>query len=162
MKMLKYLAMAVTLLFLPGLQFDVLAEMVTVYGPVYIAKTKGHEHEKETKLHFTAPTPGAGIVVVKNGGDSGKKQRVSSAKIELNEDKLAGEKDFNKNVAELRFNVQLKAENELEVKIHSCKDCELEITVLGEPAVVTPPTPPGPTGPALPAGPAGPSGPGMP
>ncbi|MBI5492589.1 MAG: hypothetical protein HY893_06635 [Deltaproteobacteria bacterium] len=108
------------------------AEMVTIYGPVYI--TKGEHHNKETKLNFTAPMPGAGVIVVKNGGDSGKESRVSSAEIELNGQDVAKEKDFNKNAEVLEYNVTLQAENELEVKVESCKKCEIEISVKGEPA----------------------------
>ena len=113
------------------------AEMVTIYGPVYITKAEhrhNEHHNKETKLNFTAPTPGAGVIVVKNGGDSGKKSRVSSAEIELNGQDVAKEKDFKKNAEVLEYNVTLQAENELEVKVESCKECEIEISVKGEPA----------------------------
>ncbi len=108
------------------------AEMSTIYGPVYI--TKGEHHNKETKLNFTAPVPGSGIIVVKNGGDSGKKSRVSSAEIELNGQDVAKEKDFNKKTEVMEFNVTLQAENEMEIKVESCKECEIEISVKGEPA----------------------------
>lgn len=113
------------------------AEMVTIYGPVYITKAehRNHEHHnKETKLNFTAPMPGAGVIVVKNGGDSGKESRVSKAEIELNGQKVAKEKDFNKNAEVLEYNVTLQAENELDVEVESCKTCEIEISVKGEPA----------------------------
>jgi len=121
------------------------AELVTIYGPVYVTKAKhdhdGHKEKDKAKKHseenegefkFTAPVPGYGIVVVHNGGDVGDKGRVSKAKIELNDVKLAGEKDFNKNVDVLRLPVRLEAENELEVEVKSCKKCEIAITVLGE------------------------------
>src|SRR5574337_2033707 len=102
MKRFKGIAVISSLLLL-GAVSAVEAEMVTIYGPVYI--TKGEHHHKETKLNFTAPTPGAGVIVVKNGGDSGKESRVSSAEIELNGQKVAKEKDFNKNAEVLEYNV---------------------------------------------------------
>ncbi|TAN63347.1 hypothetical protein EPN18_02690 [bacterium] len=113
------------------------AEMVDIYGPVYIAKTKHHGHERKSKLTFSAPVAGAGVIIIKNGGDSGVKYRVKSAEIELNENDVARPRDFNANVAVLRYNVELLASNELEVDIESCKECELSITVQGE-AAVTP------------------------
>lgn len=113
------------------------AEMVDIYGPVYIAKTKHHGHERESKLTFSAPVAGAGVIIIKNGGDSGSKYRVKSAEIELNDNDLARPRDFNAKVAELRYYVELLAVNELEVDIESCKECELSITVQGE-AAVTP------------------------
>lgn len=141
------------------------AELETIYGPVYVTRAKhdGHSHKvtvdeveksadkdakergrehrvsKDTDFTFTAPVPGAGIIIVKNGGIAGHRGRVSSAEIELNDKKIADRKDFNKQVEVLRFNVDLKAENELEIDIKSCKECELEITVLGEKPVVLPP-----------------------
>lgn len=110
------------------------AELVPIYGPVYIAKTKekGEHHRKETKLTFTAPVQGKGVLVVRNGGDSGKRARVSSAEIELNGREIAEKRDFNKKVTVLNFDVDLLATNEMEVKVRSCRECELEITVMGE------------------------------
>ncbi len=163
MKRLKILATAASFLFLLG--GAAWAEMTTIYGPVYVAKTKHDGHERETKLRFTAPVPGNGVIVIKNGGDAGKRARVSSAEVELNDVTIAHKHDFNKNVDELRFNVQLKANNELEVEVKSCKECELAITVLGEkpappPAPPMPPMPPGlpfpPTGPLAPPAPPAP------
>lgn len=121
------------------------AEMVTIYGPVYVSKTKQHHgHGKESKFTFSAPLPGPGVIVVKNGGDSGKKARVGSAEIEFNGVRVARPKDFNKNVTTLSYNVTLSAENKMEVEVESCKECEIEITVLGEsaPAIEPPPPPP--------------------
>lgn len=110
------------------------AELVPIYGPVYIAKTKHHgeHHDKETKLSFTAPVQGKGVLIVKNGGDSGKSARVSSAEIELNGKEIAEKRDFKKKAAVLNFEVDLLATNEMEVEVRSCRECELEITVMGE------------------------------
>lgn len=110
------------------------AELIPIYGPVYISKTKenGEHHSKETKLSFTAPVQGKGVLVVKNGGDSGKRARVSSAEIELNGKDIAEKRDFKKNVTVLNFDVDLLATNEMEVEVKSCRECELEITVMGE------------------------------
>lgn len=110
------------------------AELIPIYGPVYIAKTKekGEHHRKDTKLSFTAPVQGKGVLIVRNGGDSGKKARVSSAEIELNGIEIAERRDFNKKTAVLNFDVDLLATNEMEVEVRSCRECELEITVMGE------------------------------
>jgi hypothetical protein len=122
------------------------AEMTKIYGPVYVTKSKHehHEHQKqdgkkehESKLKFTAPVPGNGVIVVKNGGDAGKRSRVSNAKIELNGVEVAREKDFSKKAETLQFDVVLQAENDLKVEVESCKTCELEITVLGEQTLPT-------------------------
>lgn len=133
------------------------AELETIYGPVYVTKAKVEEHhrhdaeegkkheghdgkvERDSGFTFRAPVPGAGIIIVKNGGTFGHRGRVASAEIELNDQKVAGHKDFNKHVEILRFNVDLRTENELEVEVKSCRNCELEITVLGEKPVELPP-----------------------
>ncbi len=101
----------------------------------------GHKikKEKDSDFTFTAPVPGAGIIIVKNGGSAGNRGRVSSAKIELNDEKIADRRDFNKQVEVLRFHVDLRTDNELEVDIKSCRECELEITILGDKPVVLPP-----------------------
>ena len=110
------------------------AELVPIYGPIYISKTKekGEHHGKETKLSFTAPVQGKGVLVVKNGGDSGKRARVSSAEIELNGKEIAEKRDFNKKATVLNFDIDLLATNEMEVEVKSCRECELEITIMGE------------------------------
>ncbi|MBI2413119.1 MAG: hypothetical protein HYV24_07925 [Deltaproteobacteria bacterium] len=122
------------------------AEMTTIYGPVYVTKAKKEHgrHEDKTKLTFTAPVPGSGKIVIKNGGDGGKKSRAASAEVELNGVEVADESDFNKNVTELTYDVTLLADNEMEVEVKSCKECEIQITVMGEkvaePAPVVLPT----------------------
>lgn len=117
------------------------AGLTTIYGPVYVAKTKekGEHHRKETKLSFSAPVPGKGVIVVKNGGDSGKKARVASAEIELNGQEIADRSDFNKTEEVFEFEVDLLAQNDMEVEVKSCKECELEIVVMGEEVIAPPP-----------------------
>src|SRR3990170_3378055 len=133
MRALKLCTVAATMVFAFGLANTSQAEMGTIYGPVYVAKHKHHhDGEKEAKFLFTAPVPGKGTIVVKNGGDSDKRHRVSSAKIELNDKKVGYEKDFNKKVKVVKYDVDLLAKNELEVEVKSCRDCEVEITVIGE------------------------------
>lgn len=120
------------------------SELVPIYGPVYVAKTKkDNTGDKEAKFLFTAPVPGSGKIVVKNGGDSGKKSRAASAEIDLNGNEIAKRKDFNKNISLIEYEVNLLSENKMEVEVKSCKGCEIEITVLGEkPAPAPPPLPP--------------------
>lgn len=135
MKRLRNLALISSLLVFTGsIAIEAHAELTTIFGPVYVSKTKG-DHEKEAKLKFTAPVPGNGVLVIKNGGDSGEGARVSSAEVELNGKDIAKKRDFNKNVDLLKFDVQLLAENELEVEVKSCKECELEISIMGEAAL---------------------------
>ena len=64
--------------------------------------------------------------------------------MELNDEKVASPKDFKKGIAVMGYDVLLLADNELEVKVKSCEECFIEVTVLGETggAVVTPPAPP--------------------
>ncbi|OGQ57620.1 MAG: hypothetical protein A3J24_07855 [Deltaproteobacteria bacterium RIFCSPLOWO2_02_FULL_53_8] len=121
------------------------AELGVVYGPIYVTKTKKHEGKKESKFVFTAPVPGVGLVVVKNGGDSGKRARVSSAEVELNDKDILNERDLNKNVEEVKIDVVLLDSNEMEVEVKSCKECEIAITVYGEIAPPPPPAPPVPS-----------------
>lgn len=129
MKRLKSLAVISSLL-LFGAAGIAQAEMAAIYGPVYITKAKGHEDD--VKLSFTAPVPGSGVIVIKNGADSGKKHRVSQAELELNGQDVARPRDFNKKAEVIEYNVQLLANNELEVEVESCRQCKIEITVLGE------------------------------
>lgn len=116
------------------------AEMTTIYGPVYITKAKKDDsrHKDKTVLTFTAPVPGSGQIVIKNGGDGGKKSRAASAEVELNGEEVADEDDFNKNVTELTYDVTLLADNEMKVEVQSCKECEIQITVMGEKAAPAP------------------------
>lgn len=151
------------------------AELVPIYGPVYVSKIKaddngrhrdgrhdrdgeererdhqrehgdrehgdGHEkRDKETKITFTAPVAGDGLIIVKNGADQGKKARVGKAEIELNGQEIAKAKDFNKETDTLQYSVKLLSTNELEVEVESCRECKIEITVLGQKPEPTPPT----------------------
>lgn len=153
MKFLRYFTVAVALLFVFGLSKTSRAEMIRIFGPVYVAMHannhhhdgehkrrdgehrkdhRGHDNEKKAEFTFAA-TPGSkGVMIVKNGGDTGKRHRVSSMEIELNDKEIASERHFNKNVEEMSYDIDLLADNELEVEIKSCKGCEVEITVLGE------------------------------
>jgi hypothetical protein len=97
-----------------------MAEEGTIYGPVYLSRGEMSHHHGGTTLTFTAPVVGEGVVVIKNGGDSGKKSRVSSAKIKFNGEKIARPRKFNKKVHEIRIDVDLLADNEMKVKIKSC------------------------------------------
>jgi len=130
--------------------------MVKVFGPVYVTPAQaqaadhfrsgtlrhddddgehrgyGRHGEQEAEFEFKAPVKGKGVMIIKNGGSVGEGARVSSAAVELNDAEVAHEFDFNRNVEELRYDVDLEEDNELEVKVRSCKGCELEITVLGE------------------------------
>ncbi|MBI5237498.1 MAG: hypothetical protein HY887_03640 [Deltaproteobacteria bacterium] len=144
MKLSHGLAAITALMLLSAASIPAEAEMVTIFGPMQVSKTKGGKDEgKEAKFNFTAPVPGSGVLIIKNGGDLGKKDKASSAKVELNDMKIAGSSDFNKKVVELRYDVVLKENNELEVKVKSCEECYIEVTVLGEAAAVTaPPAPP--------------------
>lgn len=137
MKRLKVLSIVSSLFFFAAAG-AAQAQLTRIYGPAYITHSKEEHKDKGVKLTFTAPVPGPGVVVVKNGGDSGKSSRVSSAEIELNGKKVASQKDFNKNVDSLQFNVNLLADNEMEVEVESCNTCEIEVTVLGEEPVLLP------------------------
>lgn len=158
MKILKGTSIAAALVFSIGMAAGASAEMTNVFGPIYITKHKherhearhesrhearsgsrhearhGHgKHKKEAEFRFTAPVPGKGVLIVRNAARSGEKRhRVSSAEIELNGHEVADEKDFNKKVEELRFDVDLLAENTMEIEVKSCKHCELEVTVIGQ------------------------------
>ncbi|MBI5237806.1 MAG: hypothetical protein HY887_05220 [Deltaproteobacteria bacterium] len=122
------------------------AEFGPIFGPVHIEKTKKDkdEHGKEAKFIFTAPVPGNGVIVIKNGGDKGSHYRTASAKIELNDEKVASSRDFKKGNAVMSYDVTLLADNELDVKVRSCEECFIEVAVLGEKGgeVIPPPAPP--------------------
>ncbi len=133
------------------------AELQPIFGPVHVEKTRKDkgDHDKEAKFVFTAPVPGNGVIVIKNGGDEWPRYRASSAKIELNDVKVASPRDFKKGIAVMSYDVKLLAENELEVKVRSCNECYIELTVLGEKGeeVVTPPTAPPTAPPGMPSQP---------
>ncbi len=137
MKRLKRLAIISSLLFFTAAGVAQ-AEMTTIYGPVYFSKAnkKEHGHDKDFKVTFTAPVPGSGVIVVKNGGESGKKYRVSKAEIELNGQEVARPRDFNKNSDVINYSVELLADNEMKIEVESCKACKIEVSVLGEKPVV--------------------------
>jgi hypothetical protein len=138
MKILKTLTAVMALLITFSLAETAMAEEGTIYGPVYLSRGDMSHHHGGTTLTFTAPVAGEGVVVITNGGDSGKKSRVSSAKIKFNGEKIASPRKFNKKVHEIRIDVDLLLDNEMKVKIKSCKRCELEIYVTGELATVEP------------------------
>ena len=145
--MKRLFGIAAALVFTVGMADAALAEMGTIYGPVYIVKNNHNGHEHDTKLKFQAPVPGDGVIVVKNGGDSGRKYRVSSATVELNEKTIVRHRDLNHEVDVIQRKVTLKDVNELEVRVESCKECELEITVMGEKPAPAPPPPAAPSQP---------------
>lgn len=122
------------------------AEVGPIFGSVHIEKTKKdkEDHGKEAKFIFAAPVPGNGVIVIKNGGDKGSRYRAASAKVELNDKKVASPRDFKKDIAVMSYDVSLLADNELEVRVKSCEECFIEVTVLGEKGgeVITPPAPP--------------------
>lgn len=122
------------------------AEIGPIFGPVHIEKTKKDKegHGKEAKFTFAAPQPGNGVIVIKNGGDKGRHYQATSAKVEFNDEKVASPRDFKKGIAVMSYDVLLLADNELEVKVKSCEECFIEVTVLGEKGgeVITPPAPP--------------------
>ncbi len=145
MKRLKTLAVIASLLFFAAAGVAQ-AEMTTIYGPVYFSKANkeknNHGHDKDFKVTFTAPLPGKGVIIVKNGAESGKKYRVSKAEIELNGQEIARPKDFKKNAEVIEYNVELLADNEMKVEVESCKVCKIEVSVLGEIPVVREVPPP--------------------
>lgn len=138
--MKRFSAIVLSSMFFFAVAGEAAAELVPIYGPVYVAKTKdkSEHHRKEAHLTFNAPVPGKGVIVVKNGGDSGKKGRVSAAEIDLNGREVADKKDFRKTAEVLEFNVDLLAANDMEVEVKSCRECVLEITVMGERPVPPP------------------------
>lgn len=137
MKRLKTLAVISSLLFFTAAGVAQ-AEMATIYGPVYFSKAnkKEHGHDKDFKVTFTAPVPGSGVIVVRNGADAGKKYRISKVEIELNGQEVARPRDFNKNADVVNYNIELLADNEMKIEVESCKDCKIEVSVLGEKPVV--------------------------
>lgn len=141
MKRLKTLAVISSLLFFAAAGVAQ-AEMTTIYGPVYFSKANkekhnhGNGHDKDFKVTFQAPLPGKGIIIVKNGAESGKKYRVGKAEIELNGQEIARPKDFNKNAEVIEYSVDLLADNEMKVEVESCKACKIEVSVLGEIPIV--------------------------
>lgn len=143
MKRLKTLAVISSLLFFTAAGVAH-SEMTTIYGPVHFSKAnkKEHGHDKDFKVAFTAPVPGNGVIVVKNGGEAGKKYRVGKAEIELNGQEIARPRDFNKNAEVIEYNVELLADNEMKIEVESCRACKIEVSVLGEKPVVREVPPP--------------------
>ena len=137
MKILKTLTAVMALLITFSVAESAMAAVGTIYGPVYLSRGDKSSHLDDTVLTFSAPVPGTGVVFIINGGDSGKKSRVSSAKVEFNSNMIAGAKDFSKKVGTISIGVDLLADNEMKVNIKSCKGCELEIYVTGEMAATT-------------------------
>ena len=155
MKILKTLTAVMALLITFGVAESAMAAVGKIYGPVYLRMGKKSDHVKSTVLTFSAPVPGKGVVVIKNGGDSGKKSRVNSAKIKLNGKTIVKPSNFSNGhhrkfdkkshkkhkrshrIHELKVDVDLLSDNEIKVKIKSCKRCELEIYVMGELATST-------------------------
>lgn len=120
------------------------SEMITIFGPVFLSKTTHEDHDKEVSFKFSAPQPGNGLIIVKKMGnaDSRKKARHWHVKLELNDRHISSRTDVDKHDAVLGLPVELLKDNELEVKIKSCKDCEVELAVLGERPAPPPPAPP--------------------
>lgn len=135
MRTIKFAVAALALMFAFGPAKTAQAEMATLLGPVYIVNQindgKGAAL-KETGVVFHAPVPGKGVIIIRNGGDSGETARASSASVKINDVEIASERDFNKGVQLFTYDVDLQAQNELKALVRSCDKCEIEITVLGE------------------------------
>lgn len=151
MRIVKLLTMTIALVFAFGLLKTAQAEVATIFGPVYVDDNNcQRKNVKEGEFTFTAPVPGKGVLVVKTWksqagvdgrDDHGKEPGIRGAKIELNDQKIVRRKEFKKKVQTLNLDVDLQASNELEVKVKTCKRCEVMISVLGE-SQSTPTTPP--------------------
>ncbi len=153
MKRLKGLAIVSSLfLFTAATALPAAAEMSTIYGTVHIGSHDNRDHDRNTKHHFNAPVPGEGVIVIKstpskNGSHRHDKDRTfKKVKIEINGEEAVEQRHFNKGVEELRYNVPLLASNTMKVKVKACKECALELSVLGStesaPEEPLPPTPP--------------------
>lgn len=133
MRSLKYLTAAIALLFVIGLTETSQAEMSSIFGPVYVAKhATNQDGPRVATFTYASPFLTNGVLVVRNGGDTGYPHRVSSITLKHNGMKIGSEKDFNKNVEEMRYDLDILGDNVLEVEVRSCNTCEVEVTVLAD------------------------------
>lgn len=157
MKRLRGLAIVSSLfLFTAATALPAAAEMSTIYGTVHIGSHDNRDHDRNTKHHFNAPVPGEGVIVIKSAPskkgshrhDGDEDRTFSKVKIEINGEEAVEQRHFNKGVEELRYNVPLLSSNTMKVKVKACKECSLELFVLGNtenaPVETLPPTPPVP------------------
>ena len=163
MKRLKGLAIAASLLMFTAVAaLPAAADMSTIYGTVNIGNHDRDGHDKKTKHRFNAPVEGDGVIVIRSTAaatgtkehrdgekDFQKDRTFRKVKIELNGDEVAEQRHFDKGVEELRYNVNLLASNTMKVKVKGCKECSLQLSVLGNTEAVqaiappaAPPTPP--------------------
>ncbi len=161
MKIIKGIATASSLLiFVAATALPAMADMGVIYGTVNI---KGHS--RHARFHFNAPVPGDGVIVLKSvakahdEGHSGTHRRDNDrdlyrdnpfrqVKIKFNGEEVVAQRHITNGATEFRYNVALKADNNMNLKVVSCKDCTVQLTVLGNTAA-PPPTLPT-TAPALP------------
>lgn len=162
MKRLKGLAIAASLLMLTAVAvLPAAAEMSTIYGTVNIGNQDRDGHDKKTKHSFNAPVEGDGVIVIRSTAVAAEKKEhrdkekelkkdrtFRKVKIELNGKEVAEQRHFEKGVEELRYNVNLLASNTMKVQVKGCKECSLELSVLGNtdagPVITPPAAPPAP------------------
>ena len=163
MKRLKGLAIAASLLMFTAVAaLPAAADMSTIYGTVNIGNHDKDGHDKRTKHRFNAPVEGDGVIVIRSIVEGTEKKERHGTDKELNKDKtfrklkivlngeeVAEQRHFDKGVEELRYNVNLLASNTMKVKVKGCKECSLQLSVLGNTEAVqaiappaAPPTPP--------------------
>lgn len=99
-----------------------------VFGPeVY---TRGTGKPQKTVKTFAVNTGHVPFALsIKNGDE--KKQRVSSAVIEINGIQVLGPEEFDKQIDEIRAHVKLKEQNEIAVEVRGEPGTFLTVTILG-------------------------------
>lgn len=128
-----YLLGIVLLLITPD--FTTLAYgQTTVFGPEFYTRSTG-KPQKIIKSFSVQNLNQEFTLSVQNG--EGKRERVSSAVIEINGVKVVGPEEFNKQVSMITKPINLKQQNEIAVEVRSKPGTSIVVTILGSLPSVT-------------------------
>ena len=111
------------------------SDLVTLFGPETFVRNKG-KLVTEVREFSTIGFMGPYILHVQNGNKNGN-NRVSSAEVWLNDERLLGPSNFSQQVSGYDIEVELDEQNLLEVKIASKPESFLKIWIEGIPVGIS-------------------------
>lgn len=121
--LLTFLLTFFTLVFIPLAYGDTI-----VFGPEVYTRGTG-KPQKIIKSFSVNKGHVPFALSIKNG--DGKKQRVSSAVIEINGIQVLGPEEFDKQIDEIRVHIKLKEQNEIAVEVRGEPGTYITVTILG-------------------------------
>tara|TARA_R110000850_G_scaffold259265_1_gene386071 strand:- start:530 stop:7315 length:6786 start_codon:yes stop_codon:yes gene_type:complete len=135
-----YLACLILAFGAPGLSNTAHASFVqstVVYGPETFTRSSGGPSEQEVEFELPAGLKAPFELQIANG-DSRGRDRVTSARVYLNDVQIAGPNDFGKRIFLIKRPVELRAQNTLKVRLAGAPESQFTVRIEGRIALPQP------------------------